>query len=266
MESRGPREVLNVLAERDMMKDLRHRWPRLAFSAALALGALCGLSHPLSAAPIGSAPPRAPVTGAPPQPATQPGKGRTAEDIAADIDKVGQEIREAQPPIDALFDPAERVKAAPKALPVLRRMLPLMDELAAAEPRLREPMFRAKLELTSIMAMLGDEEALRSLRKLTFSDVRDESVSAKAWVMAVDWATAVKDPDAQQRILGDLTALARRNTDNDSLTQVASLMSEHASTPTLGEQAEDLITKTLQGGMARELAPHIETRRKLRAL
>jgi thiol-disulfide isomerase/thioredoxin len=238
-----------------MMKELSHPWARLAIATALALGGLCGLSH-LPAA-NGAPPPAA---------ATQPGKPRSAEDIATDIDKVGQEIREAQPSMDALFDPAERAKAAPKALPVLRKMLPLMDELVAAEPRAREPMFRAKLELTSIMAMLGDEEALRSLRKLTFSDVRDESVSAKAWVMAVDWATAIKDPDAQQRILGDLTALGRKNTDNDALTQVASLMSEHASTPTLGEQAEDLIVKTLQGGMARELAPRIESRRKLRAL
>ena len=244
-----------------MMKDLKTRWARLLVAAGVALGGLCGLSGAVGAAPPVLPPPGTkPATSA--APATQPGPPRSLDEIKADMDKVGREVLEAQPSMDALFDPAERAKAAQKAIPALRKMAPLVDELVAAEPRA----FPARLELTAILAMLGDEGSLRSLRKLTFSDVREEAVGAKAWVMAVEWAGAMKDPDAQQRVLGDLTSLARTNTDNDTLTQVASLMTEHAATPTLSEQAEDVILKTLQGDMARALAPQIESRRTLRKL
>jgi thiol-disulfide isomerase/thioredoxin len=246
-----------------MMKELTRQWARAMVAAAVALGGLCGLSRPSAAAPIGSGPSAPAAPAAPGTPTSRPAQPRSLDELKADLDRVGHEVMEAQPPMEALFDPAERAKAAPKAIPAMRKMASLLDELVAAEPRA----FPLRLELDGALAMLGDEESLRSLRKLTFSDVREESVGAKAWVMAVDWAAAMKDPDAQQRVLTDLTALARANTDSDEITQIAMMMSDHAATPTLGEQAEDVVLKTLQNELARKLArEEIEPRRKLRAL
>src|SRR5436305_4052558 len=148
-----------------MMKDVRRQWARGLVAAAVALGGLCGLSRPSAAAPIGGGPsaPAAPGT-----PTSRPGQPRSLDELKADLDRVGREVMEAQPPMEALFDPAERAKAAPKAIPAMRKMASLLDELVAAEPRA----FPLRLELDGALAMLGDEESLRSLRKLTFSDVR----------------------------------------------------------------------------------------------
>lgn len=209
--------------------------------------------------------PPLPGVGAPPVP-PPPGQGRSREEIAGDLAKLNEEMFATQPAMDALFDPAKRAEAAPKALPAMRRRLPLLDELAAVAPEWQAAVAGEKLDLLALMAMLGDEPALQELKKLTLSPSRDESVAAQAWVMAVNWSRTVKDAPAQQALAREFTALARQNVDNPVLTQVASLMTEQAATPALIEEVEDVVLNTLGGPAAGDFGRAIQARRKLRAI
>src|SRR5438309_3024994 len=108
-----------------MMKDVRRQWARGMVAAAVALGGLCGLSRPSAAAPIGGGPNAPAAPGAPGTPTSRPGQARSLDELKAELDRVGREVMEAQPPMEALFDPAERAKAAPKAIPAMRKMASL---------------------------------------------------------------------------------------------------------------------------------------------
>lgn len=198
--------------------------------------------------------------------ATRPAPPRPVEQIEAEVEKVRREVLENQPPMEALFDPAKRAAAAPKALPPMRRLLPLLDEFAAADPRTKAGMLDLKIELTSVMALLGDADALAGLKKMAQSGSRYEAVGAQAWVYLVDWAKAAKDPAGQEKVLAEFERLARANIDHEMLTQVASLLCDQAATPALTERAENIVLETLQGPMAKELGASLINRRKLRAL
>ena len=188
------------------------------------------------------------------------------EQILADMEPLRREMMEAEPEMDALFDPARRAAAARKLLPPMRRMLPLVDELAALTPDARPTMMRTKFELRALMAILGDADSLTALKKSALSNSRDESVGAKAWLAAYAWAMAAKDAPAQEQVIKDFTDLAKANVEHDVLVQAAALMMEHPATPVLGVRAENVILQTLKSPEATAVSEDIQRRRKLRAL
>ena len=252
-----------------MMQSITGRFCRLAAVVAVA-GWGTVVAPAMAQAPAG---PRAtlPAEGVarPGAQATQPAGaagGRKFEQVVADIEAMGKELRTVQPTMDALFDPAQRAAAAAKALPVMRRMLPLLDEMAKVQPETAIQMGGAKLELTAMMAMLGDADARASLKKMADSNLRDQRVGAQAWLLAVDWSNAAKQAPVQERLLAQLTELARVNPENDMVAQVASLMCDRAATPALAEQAENLVIQTLRGPVALSLSKDLMNRRKLQAL
>src|SRR5688500_16462816 len=116
----------------------RHRRPSapsirtiLIFAAVFA-GGISAFAASLSAAP--SAAP-APPSG-PPAPSTRPATARTEarpmEQIVGDLSTAAREVNSSVEGVAVLFDPAKRQEAAPKALPVMRRMAALIDEMAVA--------------------------------------------------------------------------------------------------------------------------------------
>lgn len=56
-------------------------------------------------------------------------------------------MSEAVPSMEALYDPAQRDKAAVTALPAMRRLSRLLDEYVKAEPRSAIQIGRASMEL-----------------------------------------------------------------------------------------------------------------------
>src|SRR4051794_29208706 len=59
-------------------------------------------------------------------PTSRPAELRQPEEVYADLDRAGQEMMASQPPMEALFEPAKRAEFAPKSLPAMRKVLPLL--------------------------------------------------------------------------------------------------------------------------------------------
>src|SRR4051812_42788569 len=87
--------------------------PAWAFALAAGSALLVGGASPVHAQQLGR--PGAAAT----RPARQP------QDIEQELGEVSQALAEATPSMDVLFDPVKRKEFAPKALPLLNRMVDL---------------------------------------------------------------------------------------------------------------------------------------------
>jgi thiol-disulfide isomerase/thioredoxin len=236
--------------------------------AALLAAGINGPATLFAAAPAAerSATPVAPDTRPATRPATAAAEGRSMELIVRDLNAAAREVNESVSGVAVLFDPAKRKEAAPKALPVMKRMAGLIDEVVGVEPRAADQMRLVKLELEAMMALLGDAEAVSSIKKATVSLDPDEAARGKAWQIALNWAAAGKDVIAQEKLATELGRLARSNHRVDMVAQVAELLSSNAASPALTQQLEDVIVKDLDGELAQRMKIEVEQRRKLRDL
>src|SRR4051794_12717738 len=140
----------------------------------------------IRAAPLGEEPVR--------RPTSRPAEPRPLAEIDADLVPVLQEVDKNQPPADAFFDAAKRAEAAGKALPAMRKLLPLLDERIAAVDKdfgndtdKRVGMVRMRVETVAIMSLLGDADGLKELQATAESTSREERVNAQAWLYGVEW-------------------------------------------------------------------------------
>jgi thiol-disulfide isomerase/thioredoxin len=202
---------------------------------------------------------------APQQPGGQPA-ARPTEQISRDLNEARGELGDAIPDMDALLDPARRATIAGKALPPMRKIVRLLDELGQAEPTSKPQIRRGVMELRAIMAVLGDVESNDYLARLTVSADAGEANAAKGWVLLTRWVTARADAAAQEKVLDEFTGLGRVDPENPMLVQVASLMAESASTPLLGQRVEQIAGQVLAGELAKNLAEELASKRKLASL
>jgi thiol-disulfide isomerase/thioredoxin len=188
------------------------------------------------------------------------------EQVVRDLNTAAREVNESVSGVAVLFDPAKRKQAAPKALPVMKRMAGLIDEVVTIEPRAADQMRLVKLELEAMMALLGDAESVSSIKKTAVSVDPDEAARGKAWQIALEWAAAGNNVIAQDKLANELGRLARSNHRIDMVAQVAELLSSNAASPALTQQLEDVIVKDLDGELAQRMKVEVEQRRKLRSL
>ncbi len=123
-----------------------------------------------------------------------------------------------------------------------------------------------KLELEAMMALLGDAEAVSSIKKTAVSVEPDEAARGKAWQIALNWTATGNNVLAQEKLATELGRLARSNHRVDMIAQVAELLSSNAASPALTQQLEDVIIKDLDGELAQRMKVEVEQRRKLRSL
>jgi thiol-disulfide isomerase/thioredoxin len=198
--------------------------------------------------------------------ATQPTERRSLEQVAADLNAAGREVSQYVSNVGVLFDPALRQKAGPKALPVMKRMGTLIDEVVAVEPEAKEKMGLVKLELEAMMALLGDADAVANIKKTALSTDADEAARGKAWELALAWAAAGNDPLAQEKLVTELGRLGRSNHKQDMVAQVADLLSQSTENPALIQRIEKVITDDLDGPLALRMKQDVVARQKLRGL
>lgn len=246
------------------MMSIHRTWnkPPARLGVVLAVLLAAGINGPAAL----SASPASRPTAAATRPATQGARGRSMELIARDLNAAAREVNEAVSGLAVLFDPEKRKEAAPKALPVMRRMLGLIDEIAVAEPRAKDQMRLVKMELEAMMALLGDAEAVGSIKKAAVAVDPDEAAQGKAWQIALNWAAAGKDVKAQEKLAAELGRLGRSHHRVDMVAQVAELLSQNAASPALMQQLEELIINDLDGPLAERMKVEVEQRRKLREL
>lgn len=191
---------------------------------------------------------------------------RSLEEIQKELNEAGQAMSEAVPSVEDLYHAEKRAKVSDKALPAMRRLSRLLDEYVRAEPRAAIQIGRASMELKAWMAVLGDKQAEDEIKAATVSTEDETATSGRAWSVLVQWVRARTEPLKQEKLAQELSALAKAKSTNQTIAQVAAVMTETAATPTLAEQAEKIVSDDLKGPMAQQVAQTLASKRKLRSL
>ncbi len=204
-----------------------------------------------------------------PAPATQPttqGAKRTADELRADVGQANKELREIITSQKVIFDKPTREAAAPKAIPVIKRMLAIFDQLAIVGDEMdkqRAPM--ARQQFLPLLAIFGDADAEAQLTKTAAGADKPAAIEAKDALFGVQWIRAAGDAAAQTKVLEGLEAIAKEDPENDATAQtVMEVASQGAATPELRQRAEKIITGQLKGEAAKQMADQLQADAKMR--
>jgi thiol-disulfide isomerase/thioredoxin len=186
---------------------------------------------------------------------------RGPQDIMADVQAATQELRAALPNPAALRDPAARAAAAPAAIPAVKKMLGLFDELAAANPMAAQQIGPAKGQFTLLLAALGDTDTLAALK--TKADGGD--AVAKGNLLAADYITSTDDA-ARTATVTQLADSIKANPASAELAMLGLMTTGIGSAPAADEK---MITDAVAQGstpLAKQFAAQAEKEMSQKAL
>jgi thiol-disulfide isomerase/thioredoxin len=191
------------------------------------------------------------------------GAARTPQQIAVEIQAVGQQLAPLFASPQDLFDPKKRDAAAPTAVPALRRMVALLDELIATRPT-GTPPGQEKTQLMGLQAALGDKDVVEKLRTMASSPVAGEAAAGRAAQIFAAWLCSDGKALAQQKVVDDLAALATKYP-NESAVAGAALMLAGTTKPEAKElrgRVVAIVTGTLKGQAAATAVRQLELMEK----
>jgi thiol-disulfide isomerase/thioredoxin len=189
---------------------------------------------------------------------------RPAEQVILELRNVGQQLSEVLESPQVLLDPQKRAEIAPKAIPPMKKLVALFEELGNAEQSAKAQATAAQRQLLAMLAVLGDAESIDMLEKRANGK---ESAQWKATLLLAKWWQANKDADAQSKILDDLEKLAKANSKDEQLAQIAAMFPEQAAAnDELRDRAEKVVINDLKSPLAEQLAQGLQAAAKLRAL
>ena len=184
-----------------------------------------------------------------------------------DVDAAGKELEPIFGSASTLTDPAKRTAAAPKAIPVLKHMLALTDELAQQDEQGKMIGKQIRGQLLPVLLTLGDDQAQADAAKAAAGSDPDAARQAKTAILMSSWWKASGDAAAQTKLLTDATALAKSNSDSPEVAQSLMALSQlGAASPDLTTKLQDIITTNMKGDFIDQMKQEIEGERKMAAL
>jgi thiol-disulfide isomerase/thioredoxin len=232
----------------------------------LLTAALCATA--LTVVPLRAQEPK-PATPAPKQetapatPAHATGK-RTPEQVEADLNATGDELKRVLANPDVLLDPAARKANAPRMIPLMKRMTALFDEMVALRPETKEQIDDARMEFTTILALYGDADAVAALDKLARTGQGVQAVEARCGQQVVAFLANPKDEAAQLKVLDEMAKIAKANPKEDVVAQTLMKMANMgAASKAVSDRAEDVLVNDLSGPLAQQVGGQIRGQRKL---
>ena len=208
----------------------------------------------------------APGADAQPAAAAQAGK-RTPQQIAEDIQSAGQELAPVFGSMEDLFDARKREAAAPKAIPALRRMVALLDELQATKPAAVAE-GQEKAQLLALLSAMGDPEAAATLKRMAGSSGAAEAATGRSAQLVARWMQSGTDAAAQQKVVDDFQALAKQYPSEDAVAAAAIMLAgtTRPEAKDLRQQIRGTVAKTLKGPKVQAVVQQLEqTAAKLEA-
>src|SRR5437867_750946 len=142
---------------------------------------------------------------------------RPAEQVITDLRTTGQQLSEVLESPQVLLDPQKRAEIAPKAIPPMKKLVALFDELANVEQSAKAQAIAAQRQLLAMLAVMGDAESIAILEKRASGK---ESAQWKATLLLVRWWQANKDAAEQGKILDQLEQLAKANSKDEQLAPI----------------------------------------------
>lgn len=199
-------------------------------------------------------------------PTTAPAQ-RSLQQIMQDINSAGQELRPIFNSPAVLTDATKRAAAAPKAVPVLKHMMALSDELSQLDDNSKMIGKQIRSQLLPVLLTFGDAQAQADATKAAAGTDADAAREAKCALLVSSWWKASGDPAAQTKLLDDATALAKANADSPEVAQSLMAMSQvGAASPDLTNKLEDVIVNNMKGDFVDQLKQEVEGQRKMAAL
>ena len=147
------------------------------------------------------------------QPATtQPGGGRGAPQIMADVQGLAMQMQSIDASPETIADPTKRKEAAAKVVPLLKQMRGYAAELGALqEPQAKQLGEQIGEQARFMLAIFGDAEATASLEKLASDPDPKTALRGKGTLLISRWIMSGKDAAAQTKLLDEATALVKAN-------------------------------------------------------
>src|SRR5258706_11818047 len=139
---------------------------------------------------------------------TQKGEKRTADQVIAELQTTGKQLKDVLESSDVLLDPQKRQEIAPKVIPPMKKLVALFDELASVEPTAKGSAMAAQRQLLAMLAVMGDNDLMATLQKRANGK---ESAQWKGTLLLGRWGQADKEAHAQAKILDELEELAKAN-------------------------------------------------------
>jgi peroxiredoxin len=203
-----------------------------------------------------------------PKPAQKKVEGkRTADQIQQELRSVSEELRNVLGSPGTLFDANKRAQVAPKATPLLQKMIGLFEELGQSDEQLKLAATRARGQILGLLSLMGDANATATLEKEAQSTDPAEVAIAKGTQLLVRWWQSGADAAEQGKILDETQKLAKANEKDDSLAQIImGMVGQGAANKDLRERARSIVINDLKGPISRQLAEQLQAEGKLQML
>ena len=106
--------------------------------------------------------------------------GRTADDVMNDLHANSALLTEIIGDIKSLGNEATRKAVAPKALPILKKMIAEFDEMETLQPDAKADIQPARDQFLAISSILGDADATAKLTAMAASQDADTSLRGQS--------------------------------------------------------------------------------------
>ncbi len=189
---------------------------------------------------------------------------RTVQQIQEDLQKAGGELQGVLTSPEVFLDPAKRKEAAPKAIPIMKRMSALFNEIASVEPTAKEEMTNAKFEFLTLLSLFGDADSIAAVDKIA-KEKGDLSVPAQGVKQLVAYWADPKNEAAQLKVLDEVQKIAKANPKDESLVETVMKMSKMgAASKAVSEKADNILVTELTSERAQQYAAQIKGERKMK--
>ncbi len=163
-----------------------------------------------------------------------------------------------------LTDPQKRTELAPKAIPILKQMLTLADQMSQIDPRSQAQSAQLRYPLLAMLSLLGDESAAATLKSVAHARNTTDALTAQTAILLADWWRAGNNEAAQAKVLDNAQALVKVAPSDDAVASLLKLISEQASTaPPVKQRADKIIANDLQNPAAKRIAQRIQPEKKI---
>jgi thiol-disulfide isomerase/thioredoxin len=190
----------------------------------------------------------------------------TVEAIAADLRADSEKLSDAIGDPKMLGDAEVRKTVAPKAIPILKKMLAEFDKYASLRPEEKTAVQTSQDQFLAFLSILGDADATAKLAEMATSKDADVALRGQSTQLFGKWIAAGKDATAQAKITDDLEKLDKAHTDNTDLTSLTYMFSQTAASPDVKTRLEALVTDTMNNDVATQMKQEIAADQKLKSL
>jgi thiol-disulfide isomerase/thioredoxin len=172
--------------------------------------------------------------------------------VMADFQSTMAEFRGVVTSAAVITDPAQRAAAAPKAIPLIKRLAALTDQFATSGDQGRSIAAQIGDQFQQLLLVFGDKEALAQTQAQAGDKDSKIATPAKQNLMFADWVRE-QNQGNQSKMLDSAQMMAKDSPTDLRLCQTLEMMSQlGAATPDLRERAKS-IASGMQTPMAAEM-------------